>query len=867
MRNFARVPAAFAVCLVIAFASPALGSIVRVKWDSPTNGPGNDWDHAYHTVTAGLSAAVSGNEVWVAGDAAHPYIQCINLKAGVGLYGGFVGTETSRDQRDWQANITVLHGSGGFNGTVTPQSGATASTIIDGFTIRNGGMGGVYCDKSSPTISHNTITENSNGGIYCEYDSSPIICNNTITLNTSGCRGGGGILCDTCSPTIANNTITANAAVDGGGIYCYYSSPAIVNNTITANSANGGGGIFCNNGSPTISNNTVAFNSSGVYNSGGNPTLANNCVYNPGGLNYSGLSANATNIQSDPNLVAAEYGKIHIQPYSPCKDTGANGVVQPGWTDMDGQARIQGTRVDIGADESDGTTWTFAPVIIRVSPSGDDANDGSSWALTKRTVQAGIDAASAQGGEVWVAAGTYYGSIKLPAYLYLYGGFAGTESSRNGRSWSANTTVLDGGGTQTVVQALLGHRVSCIDGFVIRNGGGYGGSGGILCIGAPAISNNTIMENYGGGISCNMGSAIVANNIITANVSNYGAGVYCHTGCPVIINNTVEENRATYGAGIYCFSGSPAVSNNIVAFNSSGIYSSTGSSPVLRNNCVYNPTGANYSGLTAGTGDISLDPSVTSDYHLLSNSPCVNAGWNSAAGITTYDIDGQPRLNGVIDIGADEYWVDFNGAKLAGDGSGVYIAGAVVTAAFPDFFYIESDNRACGIRVNKTGHSLASGMRAYVVGAPSTTSGERCIAASDAHRADPPNDSGAVDPLGLTNKALGGGTFGLQGGVWGWVLTSGTPPRTWQQISGLNNIGLLVRTCGKVVEIDSASPATWFKIDDGSGVNVKCLVGSGVTVNPSWTYVGVTGISSCETVGAELHSLLRVRVQGDIVAY
>ena len=112
----------------------------------------------------------------------------------------------------------------------------------------------------------------------------------------------------------------------------------------------------------------------------------------------------------------------------------------------------------------------YVQVVVRVSPDGvdDTAHDGSSWVLAKRTVQAGIDLARAEGGDVWVAAGVYNESITLPAYVYLYGGFAGGESSRGERDWGVNSTALDGGGSDSVVTAPSGYHVSTIDGFATQ---------------------------------------------------------------------------------------------------------------------------------------------------------------------------------------------------------------------------------------------------------------------------------------------------------------------------------------------------------------------------------------------------------------
>ena len=174
-------------------------------------------------------------------------------------------------------------------------SGEDESTVVDGFTIKNGYAdgsreerdgGGINCyENSSPTITNNTITGNTadrhGGGISCRENSSPTITNNTITGNTASSAGA--IDCDDSSPTIANNTITGNTANSGGGgIYCSHSSPTITNNTITGNTTYQGGGIRCYLSSPTITNNTITGNTAnyggGMYCYYSSPTITNNTI-------------------------------------------------------------------------------------------------------------------------------------------------------------------------------------------------------------------------------------------------------------------------------------------------------------------------------------------------------------------------------------------------------------------------------------------------------------------------------------------------------------------------------------------------------------------------------------------------------------
>ena len=660
--------------------------IVRV---SPVGSDGNDgssWLLAKRTVQAGIdTAAAAGGEVWVK---AGVYQERITLQNFVHVLGGFSGTETLRQQRDFSSNPTVLDG-GRAGNAVTILWGSADSSRIDGFTVRNGVAGavqtgtgsryggGIHCAGSCATIANCIITGNSDSGIYCLH----------------------------AAPMIVNSRIMANSS---SGIYCYYSFPTIINDTITGNTAPSGGGIYCETSSPAITNTIVAFNSSGVCSSGsGTPLLRSDCVYRNFGGDYSGFpdpTGTNGNISTDPKLAWPFYVDVHIQPGSPCIDAGDDSAVAVDWLDMDNQPRKWGAHVDIGADESDETVWpSGSSVIVRVSPSGDDANDGSSWAKTKRTVQASLNAATPTGGDVWVAAGTYVETVTVPLGVSLYGGFAGSESDISQRNALAHPTVLDGNQAGSVVSAGVGVSSSTrIDGFIIRNGNADDGGGFYCRYSSPTISNNVITGNtaeYGGGIYCDYSSPIIANNTIAGNtgtgidcrfsfatitnniiMGNRGGGIDCTNSSPTIANSTIVGN--SYGGAIYSYSSAPLITNTIVAFNSSGIYRyNVGSAaPVLRYSCVFGNASYNFSGLTDPTGtsgNVSADPRFVSagagadgvwgtaddtydDLRLLGGSPCIDAGNNADVPADLADLNGNGNTTEPlpVDLGGISRFLD-----------------------------------------------------------------------------------------------------------------------------------------------------------------------------------------------------------------
>lgn len=565
--------------VVVALAAcVSQGAVLRVKPDAPGPHTGQSWDEAFATVSESIAAAASGDEIWVARGT---YQENLAVPSGVALFGGFAGTENLRQERDLGAHPSVLDG--GLRGSVVViPNDAASETRVDGFTITGGSAiqgGGVNIgQRAAAVIVNNRITGNSalssGGGVFCNLDCTSVIANNWIGGNAA-ITAGGGICTETGAPVVASNVIAGNSAASGGGIFCgdpaAASSERISNNTITGNSASTGGGLYlASNSSGQVSNNIIAFNASGIQKEAGSGNaLRSNCVYGNRRGDYTGITKGATDIAADPLLASLAYGNLHIQPGSPCRNAGDNTKVEAGTTDMDGQTRMQGA-VDIGADESDGASWSVTPLIVRAAPDGSDSNDGSSWAQPRKTIQAAIEKAGANGGQVWVKSGTYFERILLRDFVYVYGGFSGVETALDERNPAANATILDASQQGPVVTArFMGDRLSALDGFTVRGG----------------------RAQSGAGVLCDNASPILANNTVTGNAARgKGGGIYLLNSTSDVRSNTVSGNSAMeMGGGIGCDRSAADISANAIVNNSApvsacGVWVSSDSSPALVNN-------------------------------------------------------------------------------------------------------------------------------------------------------------------------------------------------------------------------------------------------------------------------------------------
>lgn len=301
--------------------------VLYAKPSATGTGACSSWANACTLPTA-LAAAVSPSEIWVQQGTHKPTLDTdrtatFQLKNGVGVYGGFAGTETARNQRNPATNVTTLSGDIGTVGDTSDNSyhvvtaiSTDTSAILDGFTLAGGNANGDYSTGTdsgggmlgagTPTLTNLTFAGNSaiaGGGMY--NSGNPTLTNVTFSNNSAtGVHGGGGMY-NYGSPLLTNVTFADNSAThSGGGLFNFVGNPIMSNVTFTSNSAYSGGGMLSNAGSPTLANAT--FTSNSATESGGaissnegftltNVTFANNSAHS-GGAIISWGSSGLTNV-------------------------------------------------------------------------------------------------------------------------------------------------------------------------------------------------------------------------------------------------------------------------------------------------------------------------------------------------------------------------------------------------------------------------------------------------------------------------------------------------------------------------------------------------------------------------------------------
>ena len=249
-----------------------------------------------------------------------------------------------------------------------------------------------------------------------------------------------------------------------------------------------------------------------------------------------------------------------------------------------------------------------------------------------------------------------------------------------------NVSDAEGGGVvlgNTNVNVILNNNT-------IHHNQAILGAGIYIWWGNPTIVNNKICNNTSpaipgyGALYIENSTANIASNLIA---NNAASGIYVRNASPTIINSTIVNNHNYYTSGIIFDEGSDASVKNCIVYGNEATNPAYGIQIQIWDNnsdpyfdyCDIQGgiggfggpgSGANY---TTGnyTNNIDVLPQfvapsagagtgydgLTANWQLQSSSPCIDAG--DITGISNLlpalDLAGNPRINGVIDMGAYEY--------------------------------------------------------------------------------------------------------------------------------------------------------------------------------------------------------------------
>jgi len=305
--------------LALLVGEPAHAAVRYVRSTATGNNNGTSWTDAFKELVSAIAVAQPNDEVWVATGIYYPDFNPatgthsgdrtlrFELKSNVKLFGGFAGTETSRHERNWAANRTILSGDIGQRGVFSdntqslafarsPASGILVEGMVfaggnaslpEGGAMQIGGTGGaVYLRRATAEFRNCAFVGNyaTYGGAIITVDNEPsdLTFSNCLFSENRAVWVGGAILFQSYTGefrvrncTIVRNTSSRGAALGTNSmVTCTY-----LNNLIHLNTATSGGWekVETGNGSPNAQNNILeaALGSPGTNNRvSGNPALA-----------------------------------------------------------------------------------------------------------------------------------------------------------------------------------------------------------------------------------------------------------------------------------------------------------------------------------------------------------------------------------------------------------------------------------------------------------------------------------------------------------------------------------------------------------------------------------------------------------------
>jgi len=541
----------------------------------------------------------------------------------------------------------------GYGGALFACKSVSGCTIRDNRTEAFSGGGLSQCDSVVNCIIVNNLSGEGGGGL----DQCKQVVNCMIAGNRAAANGGGLSECREAY----NCTIVGNLGEGKGGAL-YYSAyfSRIVNCIIWDNSSAGGRIYAAYSYQPQSQAPYWSFRL--AYNDiqGGRDAV----VTEPGCQVLWDLG----NLDEVPRFIKSgrwssqmtwEAGEYHLLPDSACIDAGDPNRDYSGQMDIDGEPRVVGNRVDVGADECF-IGRAFLMDLVISGPNDVSSRSSAQFHATARYTNGfSLDVAQAV---VWSVEPGRVATIDESGLLTLQASYQSAQIVLRAQ-YTDGAITLEAKKTVKCVPLPLPvtYHVDCVAGKDGNSGLTHASAFATIRKGIDAAADgDTIVVHpgvYTGEVRFK-GKAIMLRSAddaaILKNPGDFAVSFYYGEGPGSVLKNFVIRNSLT---GIFLAASSPTISNITLAGNKFGIEAYIGAAPDVRNCIFWNNGTANLVGCAAryscleqeepGPTNINRDPSFADpnqdDYHLRStrgrywpelgtwvlddvNSPCIDAG-------------------------------------------------------------------------------------------------------------------------------------------------------------------------------------------------------------------------------------------------
>ncbi len=232
---------------LLALTPPLSAEVIYVDArQSNQNAEGASWADALPSLQTAISIAHAYDEIWVAAGVYKPAgaggsrAASFVLRTNVSIFGGFAGTETTRDERDPLTNRTILSGdlngddAGGFyadNAYHVLTAESTLHGTLDGCEImagrangsghqRNGG--GLWVSDARVIVRNCVFWRNASvgagAGVWIDDAPQASIFEDCVFEENAAGSAGGGLMVDDGAPRLSGLRFDRNTASDGGGV-------------------------------------------------------------------------------------------------------------------------------------------------------------------------------------------------------------------------------------------------------------------------------------------------------------------------------------------------------------------------------------------------------------------------------------------------------------------------------------------------------------------------------------------------------------------------------------------------------------------------------------------------------------------------